>query len=172
MYEIFGLRQQVRSCPEQICGLLKSQSLTAFSCSHGEDAAPPRVIVFAETEDQAVKLATPLRNSLWGVHRLAVLLPHGEEPLQVQTSDSEIRLPIWPCSVPVPSDACKTLPPLGSSGAHCRWWSSLDCLRFGLRQPVILPINGLEATRAFLTSMITQHSKAAALIQSQGGDRK
>ena len=44
---------------------------------------PPRVIVFTDTEEAAVAAATPLRNALWGKHKLAVLLPHGDEPIKV-----------------------------------------------------------------------------------------
>lgn len=55
----------------------------ALSCRQGDDAPPPRVIVFADTEEAAVAAATPLRNALWGKHKLAVLLPHGDEPIKV-----------------------------------------------------------------------------------------
>lgn len=48
----------------------------------GEDAPPPRVIVFAESEEAAVAAADPLRGGLWAQHRLAVLLPHGDEPIK------------------------------------------------------------------------------------------
>ena len=41
------------------------------------------MIVFAESEDSAVKAASPLRSALWGVHKLAVLLPSGFEPIKV-----------------------------------------------------------------------------------------
>lgn len=48
----------------------------------GDDAPPPRVIVFTDSEEAAVAAATPLRNALWGQHKLAVLLPHGDEPIK------------------------------------------------------------------------------------------
>ena len=56
------------------------------TCRQGEDAPPARVIVFAASEAQAVMLAEPLRNVLWGEHTLAVLLPGGQEPIQVRAS--------------------------------------------------------------------------------------
>ena len=55
----------------------------ALKRRQGDDAPPPRVIVFADTEEAAVAAATPLRNALWGKHKLAVLLPHGDEPIKV-----------------------------------------------------------------------------------------
>jgi superfamily II DNA/RNA helicase len=48
----------------------------------GDDVAPARVMVFASTEDDARRLADPLRTSLWGDHQISVLLPGGEEPIR------------------------------------------------------------------------------------------
>ncbi|CAL8467542.1 g7080 [Coccomyxa elongata] len=48
----------------------------------GEDAAPARVMVFVESEEAARAAAMPLRSGLWGDHKVSVLLPHGEEPIQ------------------------------------------------------------------------------------------
>ena len=45
------------------------------------DAPPPRAIVFVGDEAAAVAAAPALRSALWGVHRLAVLLPGGREPV-------------------------------------------------------------------------------------------
>ncbi|KAK9856421.1 hypothetical protein WJX84_004394, partial [Apatococcus fuscideae] len=53
---------------------------------NGEDVAPSRALVFASSEDAAEKAAAPLRNVLWNQHRIAVLLPHGEEPIKALTS--------------------------------------------------------------------------------------
>lgn len=39
--------------------------------------------MFTGSEEAAVAAADPLRTVLWGQHRLAVLLPHGEEPIKV-----------------------------------------------------------------------------------------
>lgn len=50
----------------------------------GDDGPPARVIVFAATEEQAAAIAEPLRNVLWGEHSIAVLLPGGQEPIQVR----------------------------------------------------------------------------------------
>ncbi len=49
----------------------------------GDDRPPTRVMVFAAGADQAQRLAGPLRTVLWGEHKIAVLLPQGEEPIQV-----------------------------------------------------------------------------------------
>ena len=48
----------------------------------GEDAPPPRTIVFVPSAAAAEAAATPLRKSLWGRHKLAVLLPEGEEAVR------------------------------------------------------------------------------------------
>lgn len=48
------------------------------------DAPPARVIVFARSQDEAQALAAPLRNVLWGDHRISVLLPEGEDPIRVR----------------------------------------------------------------------------------------
>lgn len=45
----------------------------------GEDAPPPRTIVFVPSAAAAEAAAVPLRKSLWGQHKLAVLLPEGKE---------------------------------------------------------------------------------------------
>lgn len=52
-------------------------------CRQGEDAAPTRVMVFAPTSEAAQACASPIRNVLWGAHKVAVLLPQGEEPIKV-----------------------------------------------------------------------------------------
>ena len=44
------------------------------------------MLVFAGSEAAAEAAAGPLRNVLWGQHSLSVLLPHGEEPIQVPLS--------------------------------------------------------------------------------------
>ena len=38
-------------------------------------------MVFADSEEQARRLTSPLRNALWGDHTLSVLLPQGAEPI-------------------------------------------------------------------------------------------
>ncbi|KAK9909664.1 hypothetical protein WJX75_005823 [Coccomyxa subellipsoidea] len=48
----------------------------------GEDAAPARVMVFVASEEAARAAAMPLRSGLWAEHKVSVLLPHGEEPIQ------------------------------------------------------------------------------------------
>ena len=42
------------------------------------------MLVFAGGEDEARAAATPLRNVLWGDHRISVLLPSGEEPIKAR----------------------------------------------------------------------------------------
>jgi superfamily II DNA/RNA helicase len=49
----------------------------------GEDAPPPRTIVFVPSAVAAEAAAGPLRKSLWGKHKLAVLLPDGKEAVRV-----------------------------------------------------------------------------------------
>ena len=40
-------------------------------------------MVFAPTSEAAQACAPPIRNVLWGAHKVAVLLPKGEEPIKV-----------------------------------------------------------------------------------------
>ena len=49
----------------------------------GEDAPPPRTIVFVPSAAAAEAAAGPLRKSLWEKHTLAVLLPDGKEAVRV-----------------------------------------------------------------------------------------
>lgn len=64
-------------------GMFSVESLRGGCGRQGEDAAPVRVMVFVESEEAARAAATPLRSGLWGDHKVSVLLPHGEEPIQV-----------------------------------------------------------------------------------------
>lgn len=50
--------------------------------SGSQDAAPARVMLFAENETQARALSDPLRTVLWGEHAISVLLPGGNEPIK------------------------------------------------------------------------------------------
>lgn len=50
--------------------------------SGSQDAAPARVMLFAESEAQARALSDPLRTVLWGEHAISVLLPGGTEPIK------------------------------------------------------------------------------------------
>jgi superfamily II DNA/RNA helicase len=50
--------------------------------SGSQDAAPARVMMFAESEVQARALSDPLRTVLWGEHAISVLLPGGNEPIK------------------------------------------------------------------------------------------
>ena len=40
--------------------------------------------MFVANEGEARAVATPLRNVLWGDHRMSVLLPSGEEPIKAR----------------------------------------------------------------------------------------
>jgi len=62
---------------------LVARCISVTLCRQGQDVAPARVIVFCADEDAAKKAAMPLRSGLWGEHTVSVLLPHGEEPIQV-----------------------------------------------------------------------------------------
>ena len=44
------------------------------------------MLVFAGSEDEARAVATPLRNVLWGEHRMSMLLPSGEEPIKARAA--------------------------------------------------------------------------------------
>ena len=50
--------------------------------SSSPDTAPARVVLFADDEQQARRIADPLRTSLWGDHSISVLLPSGAEPIR------------------------------------------------------------------------------------------
>lgn len=41
-------------------------------------------MVFAATDEEARAAARPLRNVLWGDHKMSVLLPSGAEPIVVR----------------------------------------------------------------------------------------
>ena len=60
-----------------MCRQLRADLKTA-----NEDAAPARVMLFAESEDQARAISDPLRTVLWGDHAISVLLPGGMEPIK------------------------------------------------------------------------------------------
>ena len=71
------------SCLPPSCYLHGEVSVIVDFCRRGEDAAPTRVMVFAPTSEAAQACASPIRNVLWGAHKVAVLLPEGEEPIKV-----------------------------------------------------------------------------------------
>ena len=105
--------QHVVNGRKQVMWLLRRQ---------GQDVAPARVIVFCEDEEAARRAAMPLRSGLWGEHTVSVLLPHGEEPIQVtqgcdwiaaqHLKDAEIRKS--------PLDCC-----VGRSAAI--WYDAINC---------------------------------------------
>ena len=49
-------------------------------------------MVFAPTSEAAQACAPPIRNVLWGAHKVAVLLPKGEEPIKVPTMPFDLLL--------------------------------------------------------------------------------
>ena len=78
-------------------------------CRRGEDAAPTRVMVFAPTSEAAQACASPIRNVLWGAHKVAVLLPEGEEPIKVPErpfQPSLLCLSAFPFMLDQPSPWC------------------------------------------------------------------
>ena len=58
-------------------------------------------MVFAPTSEAAQACASPIRNVLWGAHKVAVLLPQGEEPIKV----TQAAFSAFPC-VPVSTPLC------------------------------------------------------------------
>jgi superfamily II DNA/RNA helicase len=60
-----------------------ARQIRADLANAGEDAPPPRTIVFVPSAAAAQAAAGPLRKSLWGKHKLAVLLPDGKEAVRV-----------------------------------------------------------------------------------------
>lgn len=48
----------------------------------GDDSPAARVLVFTPDETAAATVGDSLRKVLWGEHRIAVLLPHGQEPIK------------------------------------------------------------------------------------------
>ena len=61
-------------------------------CRQGDDAAPTRVMVFAPPSEAAQACAPPIRNVLWGAPKVAVLLPKGEEPINVHPMPFDLLL--------------------------------------------------------------------------------
>jgi len=59
-----------------------TRAIRADLLGGGEDSPPARVMVFADNEEQAIEVASPLRNVLWGEHSISVLLPQGSEPIK------------------------------------------------------------------------------------------
>lgn len=59
-----------------------TRAIRADLLGGGEDSPPARVMVFADSEEQAREVASPLRNVLWGEHSISVLLPQGSEPIK------------------------------------------------------------------------------------------
>ena len=53
------------------------------------------MLVFAGGEDEARAAATPLRNVLWGDHRISVLLPSGEEPIKARSVYPHPHVRVW-----------------------------------------------------------------------------
>lgn len=72
-YIVASQEQQLAAMARQMRVDLKEQ---------GDDAPPARVMVFARSEDEAKGLAEPLRNVMWGEHKISVLLPGGEDPIR------------------------------------------------------------------------------------------
>ena len=52
-------------------------------------------MVFAPTSEAAQACASPIRNVLWGAHKVAVLLPKGEEPIKVDFCLLQMHSAAW-----------------------------------------------------------------------------
>lgn len=77
-----GIEHFMTVCqPERAIAVLCRQ-VRADLVRLGEDSPPPRVIVFTSDEAAAVAVGDALRKALWGAHRIAVLLPQGQEPIK------------------------------------------------------------------------------------------
>lgn len=59
----------------------------------GQDAPAGRTMVFAATDEEARAAARPLRNVLWGDHKMSVLLPSGAEPIVVRIRGQRCIVP-------------------------------------------------------------------------------
>jgi len=62
------------------------------------DDAPPRAMVFASSDEEARAIADPLRTSLWGQHRLSVLLPTGFETVRQMEEFRDNRSTLMVCT--------------------------------------------------------------------------
>jgi superfamily II DNA/RNA helicase len=54
--------------------------------------------VFANTEEEAVAVADPLRTALWTEHQLSVLLPSGAEPIKALHSFRDNKTTLLVCT--------------------------------------------------------------------------
>ena len=64
----------------------------------GPDAPPPRTVVFCPSAEAAEAAATPLRKSLWGAHKVAVLLPDGKEAVRIMQDFKNQRTTLLLCT--------------------------------------------------------------------------
>ena len=64
----------------------------------GEDAPPPRTIVFVPSAAAAEAAAVPLRKSLWNQHKLAVLLPEGKEAVRTVMDFKNMKSTLLLCT--------------------------------------------------------------------------
>lgn len=77
-----GLQHRYMVVPAQRKLAVLCRQIRVDLKEQGDDAAPTRVMVFAPTSEAAQACASPIRNVLWGAHKVAVLLPKGEEPIK------------------------------------------------------------------------------------------
>ena len=64
----------------------------------GEDAPPPRTIIFVPSAAAAEAAAIPLRKSLWNQHQLAVLLPQGKEAVRTVLDFKNLKATLLLCT--------------------------------------------------------------------------
>mmetsp|Transcript_16428 Transcript_16428/g.49215 ORF Transcript_16428/g.49215 Transcript_16428/m.49215 type:complete len:579 (+) Transcript_16428:69-1805(+) len=77
-----GLRHAMIVCDPARAVLALCRHIRADLKARGDDAPPARILVFTPSQEAAEEVAEPLRNALWGLHKLAVLLPDGQEPIR------------------------------------------------------------------------------------------
>ena len=65
----------------------------------GQDKPAGRTMVFAASDAEARAAARPLRNVLWGDHKMSVLLPTGAEPIKVKGFPRTVHCQLRRCSV-------------------------------------------------------------------------
>lgn len=125
-----------------------------------QDAAPARVMLFADSEAQARAVADPLRTVLWGEHAISVLLPGGTEPIKALHSfrDNQTTLLIaTPAAargldLPAVSHVYNLSPPTDAA----------DYLhRAGRAGRIGSPVRGL------ITTMVTPEEVPALLAQAE-----
>ncbi|CAG9465791.1 unnamed protein product [Pedinophyceae sp. YPF-701] len=94
-----GIAHRYCVVPSQEARLLAVARMMKAEVEKGDaDSPPPRVLVFANSDVEVKAAAQPLRGALWGVHKMSVLLPSGEEPILAMESFRDNRSSLMLCS--------------------------------------------------------------------------